>query len=130
MVGLVLEMLNYYSERWSTLVIYLPPRLLSHLRGVSPDAPALERLRLNYLEDRKTATNSSFHPASLPPNRRNWRGHIILFQHEGCGSAEALENLFVRSMCSLRSLAPSEAEFTESIVPVLRKPRYQRRRIR
>ena len=74
MVGLVLEMLNYYSERWSTLVIYLPPRLLSHLRGVSPGAPALERLRLNYLEDGKTPTNSCFHPASLPPESSKLEG--------------------------------------------------------
>jgi len=86
MLGLVLEMLNYYSERWSTLVIYLLPRLLSHLRGVSSGAPALERLWLNYLEDQKTPYKfqlSSGLPS--PPSRRNWGGHIILIDRDQLG---------------------------------------------
>ena len=106
MPGLVLGMLNYYSERWSTLVIYLPPRLLSHLRGVSSGAPALECLRLNYLEDQKTPYKFQLSSGLPSPRVVEVRGDLSFsFNIEGAVLLKLWKN-YSSGRCARYALLP------------------------
>jgi len=55
-----LELLNDHSNRWNTLDLCISPLFLPHIKGVTPGAPNLKRLRIHLLGRPEEQINSTF----------------------------------------------------------------------
>jgi len=81
-LGPMLETLNDFSERWKTLDLNIPLKLVSHVKGGPLGTPMLECLRISnrQLED---VVSCHFHISYGPPSPRVVDTHRIAFPSIG-----------------------------------------------